>query len=58
MKNTINNLIFNFDNKHKIKCESQQRFGHRKSTTSRNKEKDTPIKHGFHLEDYKWYMLN
>lgn len=52
MKNTINDLIFSFNNKHKVKCESQQRFGHRKSTTSRNKEKDTPIKHGFHLEDY------
>lgn len=31
---------------------NQQRFGHRKSTTSKNKFKDTPIKHGFHTEDY------
>lgn len=31
---------------------SQARFGHRATTTSSNKLKDTPIKHGFHLEDY------
>lgn len=31
---------------------NQARFGHRKNTTSKNKEKDTPIKHGFHTEDY------
>ena len=31
---------------------NQCRFGHRKVTTSSNKLKDTPIKHGFHLEDY------
>lgn len=30
-----------------------RRFGHRKTSTSSNKEKDTPIKHGYHLEDYK-----
>lgn len=32
---------------------NQARYGHRKSTTSQNKEKDTPIKHGYHLEDYE-----
>ena len=32
---------------------NQIRFGHRKCTTSQNKEKDTPIKHGYHLEDYE-----
>lgn len=31
---------------------NQTRFGHRSITTSSNKEKDTPIKHGFHTEDY------
>lgn len=31
---------------------NQQRFGHRMTTTSTNKIKDTPIKHGYHLEDY------
>lgn len=31
---------------------NQARFGHRKYTTSKNKEKDTPIKHGYHTEDY------
>lgn len=31
---------------------NQARFGHRSVTTSSNKLKDTPIKHGFHLEDY------
>lgn len=47
-------VIFNFNNnKSIIKIESQQRFGHRKFTTSQNKEKDTPIKHGYHLEDYE-----
>ena len=45
-----NSITFNFSTK--VKCTSQQRFGHRKSTTSRNKLKDTPIKHGYHLEDY------
>lgn len=30
-----------------------RRFGHRRTSTSSNKEKDTPIKHGYHLEDYK-----
>lgn len=44
---------FNFKiNKEHIKCESQCRYGHRKCTTSKNKIKDTPIKHGLHLEDY------
>lgn len=33
--------------------ESQARYGHRSVTTSKNKEKDTPIKHGYHLEDYE-----
>ena len=33
--------------------ESQKRFGHRNATTSKNKNKDVPINHGFHLEDYK-----
>lgn len=32
---------------------SQARFGHRAITTSSNKLKDTPIKQGYHLEDYK-----
>lgn len=32
--------------------DSQARYGHRSRTTSSNKEKDTPIKHGFHTEDY------
>lgn len=31
---------------------NQARYGHRSITTSSNKEKDTPIKHGFHTEDY------
>lgn len=31
---------------------NQARYGHRKCTTSKNKEKDTPIKHGYHTEDY------
>lgn len=34
-----------------------QRFGHRKSTTSSNKLKDTPIKHGYHLEDYNRHVV-
>lgn len=33
--------------------DSQKRFGHRKSTTSKNKDKDTPMKHGYHTEDYR-----
>lgn len=33
--------------------ESQKRFGHRSITTSTNKNKETPITHGYHLEDYK-----
>lgn len=37
--------------------ESQQRFGHRKSTTSRNKHKDVPINHGYHLEDYNRHVV-
>lgn len=32
---------------------NQARYGHRKITTSSNKIKDTPVKHGYHLEDYK-----
>lgn len=44
----------NFSNvKSNVKNESQCRFGHRKVTTSKNKLKDTPIKHGYHLEDYE-----
>ena len=31
---------------------NQARFGHRSSTTSKNKDKETPLKHGFHTEDY------
>ena len=31
---------------------NQARFGHRNNTTSQNKLKDTPLKHGYHLEDY------
>lgn len=44
---------------HKVKrnSESQKRFGHRKVTTSSNKEKDTPIKHGYHLEDYNRHVV-
>lgn len=37
--------------------ESQQRFGHRKNTTSQNKVKDVPIKHGYHLEDYNRHVV-
>lgn len=32
--------------------ESQKRFGHRKQFVTKS-NKDTPIKHGYHLEDYK-----
>lgn len=39
-------------NKVNRNSESQKRFGHRSKTTSQNKFKDTPIKHGYHLEDY------
>lgn len=44
---------------HKVKrnSESQKRFGHRKVTTSSNKEKDTPIKYGYHLEDYDRHVV-
>lgn len=40
---------------HKVhrNSKSQKRFGHRKCTTSNNKNKDVPINHGYHLEDYK-----
>ena len=34
-----------------------QRFGHRKITTSSNKIKDTPIKYGYHLEDYNRHVV-
>lgn len=40
----LNKVIRNSD--------SQRRFGYRNCTTSTNKLKDTPIKHGYHLEDY------
>ena len=44
-------------NKVKRNGESQKRFGHRKITTSKNKEKDTPIKYGYHLEDYNRHVV-
>ena len=31
---------------------NQARYGHRNVTTSANKLKDTPVKQGYHLEDY------
>lgn len=31
---------------------SQKRFGYRSATTSQNKNKQTPLSHGYHLEDY------
>lgn len=37
--------------------DSYKRFGHRKVTTSSNKQKDTPIKHGYHLEDYNRHVV-
>lgn len=37
--------------------ESQKRFGHRNSTTSKNKIKDVPIKYGYHLEDYNRHVV-
>lgn len=37
--------------------DSCKRFGHRKSTTSSNKQKDTPIKYGYHLEDYSRHVV-
>ena len=37
--------------------ESQKRFGHRKATTSKNKEKDVPINHGYHTEDYNRHVV-
>lgn len=40
-------------NKVKRNGASQARFGHRAVTTSSNKLKDTPVKQGYHLEDYK-----
>lgn len=43
--------------KKKRNGESQKRFGHRKSTTSSNKIKDTPIKYGYHLEDYNRHVV-
>ena len=48
-----------YKRKHKVKrnSDSQKRFGHRKSTTSSNKIKDTPIKHGYHLEDYNRHVV-
>lgn len=44
---------------HKVQrsSDSQRRFGHRKATTSSNKEKDTPFKHGYHTEDYKRHCV-
>lgn len=48
-----------YKRKHKVKrnSDSQKRFGHRKSTTSSNKMKDTPIKYGYHLEDYNRHVV-
>ena len=51
----MNNNNFNF--KDVPATNNCQRFGHRKSTTSRNKEKDTPLKHGYHLEDYNRHVV-
>lgn len=53
MDNINKKATFDFSKKIISKCSSQQRFGHRKFTTSQNKEKDTPLKHGYHLEDYE-----
>lgn len=44
-------------NKVRRNGESQKRFGHRKNTTSKNKQKDTPIKYGYHLEDYNRHVV-
>ena len=48
-----------YKRKHKVKRngDSQKRFGHRTSTTSSNKIKDTPIKYGYHLEDYNRHVV-
>lgn len=48
-----------YKRKHKVRRngDSQKRFGHRKVTTSSNKEKDTPVKHGYHLEDYNRHVV-
>lgn len=51
------NKIHHHETKNKRSSESQKRFGHRKSTTSKNKEKDTPIKYGYHLEDYNRHVV-
>lgn len=45
-------IDFNITRKSKTYEANQARFGHHKTTTSKNKLKDTPIKHGYHLEDY------
>ncbi len=37
--------------------DSQKRFGHRSITTSSNKLKDTPVKQGYHLEDYNRHVV-
>lgn len=51
----MNNLNFEINSvKSTNNC---QRFGHRKITTSSNKEKDTPIKHGYHTEDYNRHVV-
>ena len=40
-----------------INFKFQKRFGHRKITTSPNKQKETPVKQGFHLEDYNRHVV-
>lgn len=39
-------------NRRTFNPDAQRRFGHRSITTSSNKLKDTPVSHGYHLEDY------
>lgn len=56
MKDINKIATFNFNIKLKgftiSKCKSQQHFGHHSVTNSQNKIKETPIKYGFHTEDY------
>lgn len=51
MKNNKTNL------KVVVSTDHCRRYGHRKSTTSKNKLKDTPIKHCYHLEDYNRHVV-
>lgn len=56
MEFKLNFLKTNIKSKHSRRTftpESQARYGHRNVTTSKNKEKDTPVKYGYHLEDYE-----